>query len=109
MTLGADMSGSIDDLELVLETDCERLNEKGVKGGDPYVQRRGMKTRKISETEKAKDDREKRTEHDRLGSSADGSPQLSCSVCPHSRDQTERSAWFNLAQYVFSFFYAAIL
>jgi hypothetical protein len=29
MTLGTDVSGSIDDLELVFETDCERLNEKG--------------------------------------------------------------------------------
>jgi hypothetical protein len=54
MTLGTDMSGSIDDLELVFETDCESLNERGVKGEDRYVQRRGMKTRRkrrISETE----------------------------------------------------------
>lgn len=36
VALGANMSGSIDYLELVLETDCERLvNEMGVEGDDP--------------------------------------------------------------------------
>lgn len=32
MTLGADVWGRIDDLELVFETDCERLKGDGVKG-----------------------------------------------------------------------------
>jgi hypothetical protein len=46
VALGANMSGSIGYLELVLETDCERLvNEMGVEGEGSYVQRRGMKTR----------------------------------------------------------------
>jgi hypothetical protein len=58
VALGANMSGSIDDLELVLKTDCERLvNEMGVEGEGSYVQRRGMKTRtkgRILETEKVK-------------------------------------------------------
>ncbi len=47
------------------------VSEKGDKGGDPYVQRRGMNTwneRRVSETGKRR--LHKRTKHDCPGSSA---------------------------------------